>query len=114
MVCVILAIFAHNMLCNMEWTKDALKQARSKAKLSQAALAKELGVHWRTVQNWEKGTTIPAYILPTLEKIIDSEQDYVPREEYNKVLEALESATELNRKLTGIIQSSIQSSENKD
>ena len=35
-------------------------------------------------------------------------QDVVPREEYNKVVETLNSATELNRRLSDIIQSSIQ------
>lgn len=35
----------------MEWNKNTLKEARQKAKLSQASLADELGVHFRTVQN---------------------------------------------------------------
>lgn len=93
----------------MEWTKDNLKEERTKAKLSQTALADELGVHFRTVQNWEKGTTpIPASVLPALDKLLGESQDVVPREEYNKVVAALNSATELNKKLTDIIQSSIQ------
>lgn len=93
----------------MEWTKDNLKEERTKAKLSQTSLADELGVHFRTVQNWEKGTTpIPALVFPTLDKLFGKAQDVVPREEYNKVVAALNSATELNKKLTDIIQSSIQ------
>ena len=93
----------------MEWTKDILKEERTKAKLSQTALADELGVHFRTVQNWEKGTTpIPVSVLPALDKLFGETQDVVPREEYNKVVAALNSATELNKKLTDIIQSSIQ------
>lgn len=93
----------------MEWTKDNLKEERTKAKLSQTALADELGVHFRTVQNWEKGTTpIPASVLPALDKLLGEAKDVVPREEYNKVVAALNSATELNKKLTDIIQSSIQ------
>lgn len=93
----------------MEWTKDNLKEERTKAKLSQTALADELGVHFRTVQNWEKGTTpIPASVLPALDKLFGEAQDVVPREEYNKVVAALNSATELNKKLTEIFQSSIQ------
>ena len=92
----------------MEWTKDSLKEERTKAKLSQTALADELGVHFRTIQNWEKGTTpIPASVLPALDKLFGEAQDVVPREEYNKVVAALNSATELNKKLTDIIQSSI-------
>ena len=53
----------------MQWTKDTLKEARITAKLSQPALAESLGVHFRTVQNWEKGTTpIPTSVLPALDK----------------------------------------------
>lgn len=88
----------------MQWTKDTLKESRTSAKLSQPALAESLGVHFRTVQNWEKGTTpIPVSVL-----LFGEVQDVVPREEYNKVVAALNSATELNKKLTDIIQSSIQ------
>ena len=95
----------------MEWTKDSLKEERTKAKLSQTALADELGVHFRTVQTWEKGTTpIPASVLPALDKLFGEAQDVVPREEYDKVVSALNSATELNKKLTDLLQSSIQPS----
>ena len=95
----------------MEWTKDSLKEERTKAKLSQTALADELGVHFRTVQNWEKGTTpIPASVLPALDKLFGETQDVVPREAYDKVVSALNSATELNKKLTDLLQSSIQPS----
>jgi transcriptional regulator with XRE-family HTH domain len=95
----------------MQWNKDILKEARMKAKLSQSSLADELGVHFRTVQNWEKGTTpIPISVQLALDKLLgDETSDYVPREEYNKVVEALNSATELNKKLTDIIQSNTQS-----
>ncbi len=41
----------------MQWNKELFKEARIKAKLSQQALADEIGVHFRTVQNWEKGIT---------------------------------------------------------
>lgn len=101
--------FCAQNLCNMQWTKDTLKEARISAKLSQSALAEALGVHHRTVQNWEGGvTSIPISISPALDKLFGESQDVVPREEYNKVVAALNSATELNRKLTDIIQSSIQ------
>lgn len=93
----------------MKWSNDTLKEARIKAKLSQPALAELLGVHFRTVQNWEKGTTtIPNSVIPALDILLNKQQDLVPREEYNKVVEALNSATELNKKLTDIIQSSIE------
>lgn len=97
----------------MEWNKDTLKQKRTEAKISQTALAKMLGVHWRTVQNWEKGTSIPASVIPYLDKIFGDIQDVVPREEYDKVVSALNSATELNKKLTDLLQSNLQPSENK-
>jgi transcriptional regulator with XRE-family HTH domain len=92
----------------MQWNKDTLKEARTSAKLSQPALAEALGVHFRTVQNWEKGaTSIPTSVSLALDKLFgeSQNQDVVSREEYNKVVEALNSATELNRKLTDIIQS---------
>ena len=92
----------------MLWNKDTLKEARTSAKLSQPALAEALGVHFRTVQNWEKGaTSIPTSVSLALDKLFgeSQNQDVVSREEYNKVVEALNSATELNRKLTDIIQS---------
>ena len=93
----------------MEWNKDTLKEERTKAKISQAELAKALGVHWRTVQNWEKGTSIPTSVIPALDKLFNSSPDVVPREEYDKVVSALNSATELNKKLTDLLQSNLQS-----
>ena len=96
----------------MQWNKDTLKEYRTNSKLSQQALADEIGVHFRTVQNWEKGTTpIPTSVIPALDKLFISSQDVVPREEYNKVVAALNSATELNKKLTDLLQSNLQSFE---
>ena len=92
----------------MEWNKDTLKEERTKAKISQAELAKALGVHWRTVQNWEKGTSIPTSVIPALDKLFNSSPDVVPREEYDRVVSALNSATELNKKLSDIIQLGIE------
>lgn len=89
----------------MDWTKETLKESRVKAKMSQKALADILGVHWRTIQNWEKGAVIPQASLLALDRVLGEMQDYVPIEEYNKVVAALDSATELNKKLTDIIQS---------
>ena len=92
----------------MQWNKDTLKEARISAKLSQPALAEALGVHFRTVQNWEKGATpIPTSVSLALDILFGKDYDVVSREEYNKVVEALNSATELNRKLTSIIQSGL-------
>lgn len=98
----------------MQWNKDTLKEARISAKLSQPALAEALGVHFRTVQNWEKGvTSIPTSVSLALDKIFSETQDFVSREEYNKVVEALNSATELNKKLSSIIQNSVQATEER-
>lgn len=98
-------------LCIMKWNKDTLKEARLKAKLSQSSLAEELGVHFRTVQNWEKGTTsIPSTVQPALDKLLgeNNTDNFVPREEYNRVVAALDASTELNKKLTDIIQSGLK------
>lgn len=97
----------------MQWNKDTLKEARTLAKLSQPALAEVLGVHFRTVQNWEKGATpIPTSVSLALDNYFGESQGFVTKEEYDKVVsaltsttEALTSATELNKKLTDIIQS---------
>lgn len=95
------------------WNKDILRESRLKCGLSQSALAELLGVHFRTVQNWEKGvTSIPISAAPALDKILGPNGAVVPIEEYNKVVEALNSATELNRKLSDIIQSNIQGNPN--
>ncbi len=99
------------ILCIMQWNKETLKAARQRARLSQTSLADELGIHFRTVQNWEKGTTqIPTSVQLALDKLLgdNDTSEYVPREEYNKVVEALNSATELNKKLTDIIQSGLE------
>lgn len=98
----------------MNWTKDTLKETRTKAGLSQTSLAEMLGVHWRTIQNWEKGAVIPQASVLALDKVFADRQDFVPREDYNKVVAALNSATELNRKLTDIIQSGIHQVESKE
>ena len=92
----------------MQWNKDTLRETRLKVGLSQTALAEALGVHFRTVQNWEKGaTSIPTSVSLALDNLFGTTQGYVSREEYNKVLAALNSATELNKKLTDIIQSKL-------
>jgi transcriptional regulator with XRE-family HTH domain len=94
----------------MQWNKETLKEARLKTKLSQTALAEKLGIHFRTVQNWEKGvTSIPPSVHLALDKIFgeSNTSDFVPREEYDRVVAALDASTELNKKLTDIIQSGL-------
>lgn len=92
----------------MDWTKDTLKETRNKARLSQAALAEKLGVHRRTIQNWEMGAVIPHASVLALDKVFDETNDYVPRKEYDKVVAALNAATDLNKKLTDILRSNIR------
>jgi transcriptional regulator with XRE-family HTH domain len=46
-----------------------IKFFRKKYRLTQDALAKECGVTLRTVQNWEKGETIPESMRKLLENI---------------------------------------------
>lgn len=93
----------------MQCTKYTLKESRTAVKISQLASAESLEVHLKTVQNRLKGT-IPISItaLPALDKLFGEAQNVVLKEEYNKVVTALDSTTELNKKLTDIIQSSIQ------
>ena len=48
--------------------KEKLKEIRADKGLTQTEMAAEIGVHWRTVQNWETGfTPIPKPI----QKLID-------------------------------------------
>ena len=48
-----------------------LKKIRENLNLTQERLAEMLGVHTRTVQNWESGTKIPESKHALLRKIID-------------------------------------------
>lgn len=102
-------------MCAMQWDKDSLKEARMSAKLSQPALAEALGVHFRTVQNWEKGATaIPTSVSLVLDNMFGKSQSFVSREEYDKVVsalntttKALNSATALNKLLSDLLQDHI-------
>ena len=49
--------------------KFSLKSARVNAKMTQADVAKSLGVAVSTVRNWENGNTFPNQ--PTIEKICE-------------------------------------------
>lgn len=51
--------------------KRGLKRARKAAGLTQTALANELGVHDKTIKNWEQGIS-----APTLEALINLSQFY--------------------------------------
>ena len=67
----------------MQWNKDTLKEYRTKSKLFQIALADTIGVHFRIVRNWEKGTIpILVSISAALGKLLCSEEEFVSREDY--------------------------------
>ena len=83
----------------MQWNKDTLRETRLKVGLSQTALAEALGVHFRTVQNWEKGATpIPTSVSLALDNLFGTTQGYVSREKYNKVLAVLEESLKETKK----------------
>ncbi|MBE6612374.1 MAG: helix-turn-helix transcriptional regulator [Ruminococcaceae bacterium] len=63
---------------------DKLKAARTAAGLSQRELAERAEIHYRTVQNWERGTILPrsldsvmraAQVLGTTSEALLSESD---------------------------------------
>lgn len=60
-----------------------IKKIRNKLGLSQKELAKKLGVHWRTVQNWENGTPIPLSKYTTLCALEMTTQKYAGGEQEN-------------------------------
>lgn len=94
----------------MQWNKETLREVRLKAAISNR-FSKRIGsTLFRTLQNWEKGITpIPITVNPALDKKlgVSDNPDYVSREEYNRVVAALDVSTELNKKLTDVIQSGI-------
>lgn len=64
--------------------EERLKQIRNEKQLSQAELAKELGVSQSTVGMWENGKNKPGYpTLIKLSKIFDVSLDYLLGEDKN-------------------------------
>ncbi|MCD8540456.1 MAG: helix-turn-helix domain-containing protein [Leadbetterella sp.] len=59
-----------------------IRKIRKSLKLTQEELAKKLGVHYKTIQNWEKGGTIPEskrILIRNLElSLTDKIKDYDP------------------------------------
>lgn len=49
-----------------------IKEIREKLGLTQQEFAKEIGVHYKTVQNWEAGRPIPESKRELLSKFIDN------------------------------------------
>lgn len=54
----------------------SVKDIRKKLGISQIELAKKLGVHPRTIQNWEAGGEIPQTKYAILCELIPKEQQY--------------------------------------
>ncbi|MBQ9311467.1 MAG: helix-turn-helix domain-containing protein [Bacteroidales bacterium] len=49
-----------------------IKEIREKLGLTQQEFAKNIGVHYKTIQNWEAGRPIPESKKAILSKIIDN------------------------------------------
>lgn len=50
-------------------TSQDMKEYRSRRKLSQKALATALGMHWRTIQEYEAGQPIPRVVELALQAL---------------------------------------------
>lgn len=62
-----------------------IKKIREQLGVSQEKLAEMLGVHSRTVQNWESGTTIPKAKHAILRDIVIKQQRYAGGAEQSNV-----------------------------
>lgn len=62
-----------------------VKKIREQLNISQEKLAEMLGVHPRTVQNWESGTTIPKAKHAKLRGLILGQQKYAGGAEQNNI-----------------------------
>lgn len=60
-----------------------IRKIREKLGVSQEALAEMIGVHPRTVQNWESGTTIPKSKYAILRELVIKPQQYAGGEQSN-------------------------------
>lgn len=60
-----------------------VRKIREKLGVSQEALAEMIGVHPRTVQNWESGTTIPKSKHAILRELVIKPQQYAGGEQSN-------------------------------
>lgn len=62
-----------------------IKKIREELNVSQEKLAEMLGVHPRTVQNWESGTTIPKAKHAILREIVLKQQKYAGGAEQSNI-----------------------------
>lgn len=60
-----------------------IKEIREKLGVSQETLAKMVGVHPRTIQNWESGTKIPKSKHAILRDLVLKPQNYAGGEQQN-------------------------------
>lgn len=62
-----------------------IKKIREELNVSQEKLAEMLGVHPRTVQNWESGTTIPKAKHAILRELVLKQQKYAGGAEQSNI-----------------------------
>lgn len=62
-----------------------IKKIREELNVSQEKLAEMLGVHPRTVQNWESGTTIPKAKHAILRELVLKQQKYAVGAEQSNI-----------------------------
>lgn len=62
-----------------------IKKIREELNVSQEKLAEMLGVHPRTVQNWESGTTIPKAKHVILRELVLKQQKYAGGAEQSNI-----------------------------
>lgn len=73
-------------ICNILNMNDLdIKKIREQLNVSQEKLAEMLGVHPRTVQNWESGTTIPKAKHAILRELTLRQQKYAGGAEQSNV-----------------------------
>ncbi len=66
---------------NLQTIMADVKKIRTKYNLTQQELADKCGVTLRTVQNWERGKTIPESALKLLQKMFGDYESVSPSEE---------------------------------
>lgn len=62
-----------------------IKKIREELNVSQEKLAEMLGIHPRTVQNWESGTTIPKAKHAILRELVLKQQKYAGGAEQSNI-----------------------------
>lgn len=101
-----------------------IRLARDKANLSQKELADLLGVHYRSVQNWERGGRLPKSLdtvmkisevlgIPS-EQLLDDEEEYIVSAAERGGERAARDVEELVREVIGLFAGGEIEEEEKD